>query len=119
MAYSITQKEFTTGYLKEFQGTVIETFERKKKQRDLIYENAKKDVDNKVLQYKVENAYCLKNNHMKHLIKKPSIQKLSRYMHREQQFASQQDLPLNKLIMLQKVPHIKPSTTLELPTDDR
>ena len=85
----------------------------------MIYENAKKDADNKLVQYKAENAYCLKNNHMRHLIKKPSIQKLSRYMHREQRFASQHDLSINKLIMLQKVPHIKTSsTTIELPTTE-
>jgi len=67
---------------------------KKKKQRDIIFENVRKDHESKADELKAKNIYSVQNTKMNNVLSTPALQSLSRYMHREQNSMSN-NTPVN------------------------
>lgn len=84
IVHTVTKKDFDSKFFKEFNEYLIELHEKKRKQREMVYENLKKEQEAKFSQYKDANVYFMKNSQMKNVMNKSAIQGFSRYIHREQ-----------------------------------
>ena len=68
-------------------------YEKKKKQREITFENLKKDYDLKAEQIKSKNIYSFQNMRMGAITNKSAIESLSRRINREQQITDSKETP--------------------------
>jgi len=83
--YSIRKQEFKSSFFEKICQQVLNTFEKKKTQRETIFENLKKDYETKLLQLLPETVNYAKSVPISHLITRSASISLNRYVHREQQ----------------------------------
>ena len=76
---------------------MIAMYLKKKKQRDIAVENVKKEYESKATEIKAKNIYTVQNTRIKDIIKKPALQSMSKYMHREQRHETMD--PVRQLIL--------------------
>jgi len=89
IVHSVSKAELETRFFKEFQKNIIKMYEKKKKQRDITFENLKRDYDLKAEQIKAKNIYSFQNMKMGAITNKHAIESLSRRINREQQQISE------------------------------
>jgi len=87
--YSIPKKEFSSKFFEKICQQVSGTFEKKKIQRENIFENIKKDYETKVLHRMPETVNYAKSVPISHLITRSASMSLNRYVHREQKMTEQ------------------------------
>jgi len=95
LVYSITKKEFRSNFFQKICQQVSSTFEKKKAQRENIFENIKKDYETKVLHRMPETVNYAKSVPISHLITRSASMSLNRYVHREQKITEQKDLKVD------------------------
>ena len=95
---AVTKAEFDSRFFKDFQDYMIAMYLKKKKQRDIAVENVKKEYESKASEIKAKNIYTVQNTRIKDIIKKPALQSLSKYMHREHKTVDSMD-PVRQLIL--------------------
>ena len=84
IVHSVAKRDFDSKFCKGFDECLLELYERKKMQRDMVFENLKREQEMKVSQKKGTEAYFMKNTQMKNIMNKSVIQGFSRIIHREQ-----------------------------------
>lgn len=93
IVHSVTKAELETIFFKEFQKNIIKMYEKKKMQREITFENLKKDYDQKAAQMKSKNIYSFQNMKMGAITNKSAIESLSRRINREQQIVDSKETP--------------------------
>lgn len=93
IVHSVTKAELETIFFKEFQKNIIKMYEKKKQQREITFENLKKDSDQKAAQMKSKNIYSFQNIKMGAITNKSAIESLSRRINREQQIVDLKETP--------------------------
>ena len=83
-------------------------YEKKKQQRDITFENLKKDHDQKAAQIKSKNIYSFQNIKMGAITNKSAIESLSRRINREQQIISDSKETPRQLGKSESLPPKKP-----------
>jgi len=83
MVYSISKKDFEAKFFVPFLQYLMSAYEKKKKQRELLFENLKKDHEGKMEQQTNDREYYMKDVSLNHLINKASIQSLNRQVNKQ------------------------------------
>ena len=92
MVHAVRKSEFETRFVKDFQEFLMSMYLKKKEQRDQLLENVRKEYEQKTGEIKAKNIYGVQNNRIKEIMKKPALQSMSKYMHRENKTAESKDL---------------------------
>lgn len=100
---------------KDFDENILTKYETKKKQREIICEEAKKEFEVKMKQVQNENMLATKQIPMKHLIRKPAILGLTRYIQRESKTNESADSPSNSFCLSPQSPIMKSEVSAVVP----
>jgi len=115
MVYSVLKKDFEAKFFVPFWQYIMSLYEKKKKQRELLFENLKRDHEERMEQQTNDREYYMKDVSLNHLINKASIQSLNRQVNK--QISEQKEsLPANlQLISARKLTlrHESSSPTLK------
>lgn len=95
LVQAITKKEFKLRFPKDFQEYVASTYETKRKHREEIYNNIKKDNQTRIDQYKADNVFSITNASIANLTTKAAKHCFSRQMQRESKLAEE---PVNTIM---------------------
>ena len=102
--YSIPNIDLKIKSFKDFDENILTKYETKKKQREIICEEAKKEFEVKMKQVQNENMLATKQIPMKHLIRKPALLGLTKHIQRENRAQEADDSPSNSYCLSPQSP---------------
>lgn len=86
--FAVERRDFKSKLFEELLTYMITLYEKKKNQREIVFETSKKEHEGQIDNFKAKNLYGINNTKLKHLLSKPAIQGLNRHVQREKHIVS-------------------------------